>query len=91
MSIEISRIIYLNPDDPIITLLYISKPYLACMETYNLPQVMVAESYDILRETYLAIVMDRTFAGPVIVASPKGGMDIEEVARENPHFIFKVK
>ena len=51
---------------------------------------MVAESYDIQRETYLAIVMDRTFAGPVIVASPKGGMDIEEVARESPHFIFKV-
>ena len=51
---------------------------------------MVAESYDIQRETYLAILMDRTFGGPVIVASPKGGMDIEEVAKETPEYIFKV-
>ena len=51
---------------------------------------MVAESYDISRETYLAIVMDREYLGPVIVASPKGGVDIEEVARETPELIYKV-
>lgn len=51
---------------------------------------MVAESYDIARETYLAILMDRTFQGPVIVASPKGGMDIEEVAKTTPEHIHKV-
>lgn len=52
---------------------------------------MVAESYDIARETYLAILMDRTSQGPVIVASPKGGVDIEEVAKETPEHIHKVK
>ena len=51
---------------------------------------MVAESYDIARETYLAILMDRAFQGPVIVASPKGGMDIEEVAKITPEHIHKV-
>ena len=51
---------------------------------------MVAESYDIARETYLAILMDRAFQGPVIVASPKGGMDIEEVAKTTPEHIHKV-
>ena len=51
---------------------------------------MVAESYDIVRETYLAILMDRAFQGPVIVASPKGGMDIEEVAKITPEHIHKV-
>ena len=51
---------------------------------------MVAESYDIARETYLAILMDRAFQGPVIVASPKGGMDIEEVSKTTPEHIHKV-
>ena len=51
---------------------------------------MVAESYDIARETYLAILMDRAFQGPVIVASPKGGVDIEEVAKTTPEHIHKV-
>jgi len=51
---------------------------------------MVAESYDIARETYLAILMDRAFQGPVIVASPKGGVDIEEVAKNTPEHIHKV-
>ncbi|XP_074610618.1 succinate--CoA ligase [GDP-forming] subunit beta, mitochondrial-like [Acropora palmata] len=53
-------------------------------------KVMVAESYDIARETYLAILMDRNSQGPVIVASPKGGVDIEEVAKETPEHIHKV-
>jgi len=52
---------------------------------------MVAEAYDIDKETYLAILMDRDHNGPVIVGSPKGGMDIEEVAKETPEFIYKVR
>ena len=53
-------------------------------------RVMVAESLDIARETYFAIVMDRAYQGPVLVASPEGGMDIEEVAERSPDKIFKV-
>lgn len=53
-------------------------------------RVMVAESLDIARETYFAIVMDRIFQGPVLVGSPEGGMDIEEVAAKTPDKIFKV-
>jgi succinyl-CoA synthetase beta subunit len=34
--------------------------------------------------------MDRAFGGPVIVASPKGGMDIEAVAAETPDLIYNV-
>uniref|UniRef100_A0A915E358 Succinate-CoA ligase subunit beta n=1 Tax=Ditylenchus dipsaci TaxID=166011 RepID=A0A915E358_9BILA len=52
-------------------------------------QVMVAESVKILRETYLAILLDRQANGPVIVASPAGGTDIEEVAESNPELILK--
>ncbi|XP_064632081.1 succinate--CoA ligase [GDP-forming] subunit beta, mitochondrial-like isoform X1 [Lineus longissimus] len=51
--------------------------------------VMVAEALNIERETYLAILMDREAVGPVLVGSPQGGMDIEEVARSSPDAIFK--
>ncbi|OBS67437.1 hypothetical protein A6R68_04022, partial [Neotoma lepida] len=51
--------------------------------------VMVAEALDISRETYLAILMDRAHSGPVVVGSPQGGVDIEEVAAKNPELIFK--
>lgn len=53
-------------------------------------QVMVAEALDISRETYFAILMDRSCNGPVMVGSPQGGMDIEEVAANSPELIFKV-
>jgi len=51
-------------------------------------KVMVAHALDIEKETYLAILMDRAYNGPVIVASPDGGMDIEEVAEKTPERIF---
>ena len=54
-------------------------------------KVMLAEALDIVRETYLAILMDRAFDGPVIVASPAGGVDIEEVAETMPDRIYKVR
>ena len=54
-------------------------------------KVMVAESVPISRETYLAILLDRDQNGPVIIASPQGGVDIEQVAEESPHLIFKVR
>ncbi|XP_067683697.1 succinate--CoA ligase [GDP-forming] subunit beta, mitochondrial-like [Haliotis asinina] len=50
--------------------------------------VMVAEALDIQRETYFAILMDRKYDGPVMVGSPQGGMDIEEVAEKDPDAIF---
>ncbi|XP_064422334.1 succinyl-CoA ligase [GDP-forming] subunit beta, mitochondrial isoform X4 [Latimeria chalumnae] len=52
-------------------------------------KVMVAEALDIARETYFAILMDRVCNGPVLVGSPQGGVDIEEVAATNPDLIFK--
>eukprot|EP01088_Endostelium_zonatum_P020888 TRINITY_DN7915_c0_g1_i1.p1 TRINITY_DN7915_c0_g1~~TRINITY_DN7915_c0_g1_i1.p1 ORF type:complete len:439 (-),score=125.22 TRINITY_DN7915_c0_g1_i1:66-1382(-) len=52
-------------------------------------QVMIAESVDLKRELYFAILMDRAYKGPVMVASPQGGVDIEEVAEKTPELIFK--
>jgi len=53
-------------------------------------KVMVAEAIDITRETYFCILMDREYMGPVIVASPDGGVDIEEVAEKTPERIMKL-
>ncbi|KAE9553877.1 hypothetical protein FO519_002918 [Halicephalobus sp. NKZ332] len=53
-------------------------------------KVMVAESVSIKRETYVAILMDRDSNGPVIVCSPAGGVDIEEVAEKTPELLLKI-
>jgi succinyl-CoA synthetase beta subunit len=52
-------------------------------------KLMIAESINIKREVYFSIVMDRAYGGPVLIASPKGGMDIEAVAETDPNAIFK--
>jgi len=53
-------------------------------------KVLVHEAIDFERELYLAFLMDRSFDGPVMVASLQGGMDIEEVAERDPTAILKV-
>eukprot|EP00696_Hemimastix_kukwesjijk_P010064 gnl/Hemi2/22649_TR7558_c0_g1_i2.p1 gnl/Hemi2/22649_TR7558_c0_g1~~gnl/Hemi2/22649_TR7558_c0_g1_i2.p1 ORF type:complete len:387 (+),score=183.47 gnl/Hemi2/22649_TR7558_c0_g1_i2:159-1319(+) len=50
-------------------------------------KVLVLQSADIYKEMYLAVVLDRAHYGPVIVASEKGGMDIEQVAHEDPNAV----
>ncbi len=52
-------------------------------------KVMVAESVDIEKEYYLAILMDRDSRSPVIVASTEGGVNIEEVAEKTPEKISR--
>lgn len=47
---------------------------------------MVAEALDIARETYFAILLDRQYDGPVMIGSPVGGVDIEEVKRYQVSF-----
>lgn len=53
-------------------------------------KVMVAESVNIKRETYFSIIMERSYNGAALVASPAGGMDIEAVAEETPHLLKTV-
>ncbi|XP_073829266.1 succinyl-coenzyme A synthetase beta subunit, GDP-forming isoform X2 [Musca autumnalis] len=53
-------------------------------------KVMVARSVNIVRETYLCILLDREHNGPVLIASPAGGVDIEAVAEETPEKILTI-
>ncbi|CRL05523.1 CLUMA_CG018140, isoform A [Clunio marinus] len=50
--------------------------------------VMVAERKFPRREFYFAVMMERAFNGPVLIASSQGGVNIEEVAAENPDAII---
>ncbi len=52
-------------------------------------RVLVEAGCQIDRELYLGIVVDRSCALPVLMASPAGGMNIEEVAANTPELIFK--
>jgi succinyl-CoA synthetase beta subunit len=52
-------------------------------------RLMVEEGLPIERELYLGVVLDRTIGKLVFMASAFGGMEIEEVAHDNPNAILK--
>ncbi len=54
-------------------------------------QVLVTPSAEIESEAYLGIVLDRTSQSAVIMVSAQGGIDIEEVAAENPDAIRELR
>ena len=52
-------------------------------------RLLIEETLPIEKELYLGIVIDRIEAKPVFMASAAGGMEIEQVAAENPDAILK--
>ena len=52
-------------------------------------KVLVAESADIEREIYFAILLDRASGAPLVVASTEGGVEIETVAEKSPEKIMR--
>ena len=52
-------------------------------------KILVEEGIEIKEELYLGIVIDRSKACPVIMASREGGVEIEKVADEAPEKILK--
>ena len=53
-------------------------------------KVLVEEAVDIAQEIYVAVTQDRVRQRDVLIVSTKGGMDIEEVAHNNPADIAKL-
>ena len=45
---------------------------------------------EIDKEYYLAATIDRSKGIPILMASPQGGMEIEEIAEKNPDLILKL-
>jgi len=54
-------------------------------------KVLVTESKKIASEAYIGIIVDRRTKKPVLMVSPAGGIDIEEVAKNTPEKIFKLE
>ncbi len=52
-------------------------------------KVLIEEGMEIQEELYLGVVVDRSKACPVIMASRQGGVEIEKVAEESPEKITK--
>jgi succinyl-CoA synthetase beta subunit len=52
-------------------------------------KVLVVPAEDIASESYVGVIVDRASQKPVVMVSPAGGVDIEEVAAQTPEKIFK--
>ena len=53
-------------------------------------KVYITEAFDIKKEYYAAITLDRSKKMDVFMVSTEGGMNIEDVAKETPEKIIKV-
>ncbi len=53
-------------------------------------KVLVAPAAQIASESYVGIIVDRASQRPVLMVSPAGGIDIEEVAAKTPKKIFRL-
>lgn len=53
-------------------------------------QILISPIIDFQKEYYLGVVIDRKKAQATLIASPEGGVEIEEVAQKNPDKILKI-
>lgn len=51
-------------------------------------KVMISKPIQVKKEYYLGAIIDRAKALPVLIASPEGGMEIEEIAEKHPDKIL---
>ncbi len=52
--------------------------------------VLVVPTAEIASESYVGVIVDRATQCPVVMVSPAGGVDIEEVAAKTPEQIFRL-
>ncbi|WP_144922038.1 ADP-forming succinate--CoA ligase subunit beta [Halorubrum salsamenti] len=59
------------------------------LKGYTVDSVLVEAGVDFVDELYVGVTMDRGEGKPVLMVSTEGGVDIEEVAEENPDAIAR--
>ncbi|MFC6973752.1 ADP-forming succinate--CoA ligase subunit beta [Halomicroarcula sp. GCM10025709] len=59
------------------------------LKGYHVSTVLVEEAVDFVNELYVGVTMDRGEGEPVAMVSTKGGVNIEEVAEEDPDAIAR--
>ncbi len=52
-------------------------------------KVLVEEKIEKEKEFYASFIIDRNIGKPILIVSPSGGVDIEEIASKNPEKLFK--
>lgn len=60
-----------------------------CPEGKPVNRLWIEKKTAIAKEFYLGITLDRTLAQPVLMASAFGGMDIEEIVRNQPEALLR--
>ena len=58
-------------------------------EGLEVSAVLLDERIDVAKELYLALTIDRFNARPIVLASQRGGVEIEEVAASEPQAIIR--
>lgn len=53
-------------------------------------RVLVAETVNIAKEFYVAVLLDRNIQKNIVMISAEGGMEIEEVAEKSPDSIIRI-
>jgi len=53
-------------------------------------KILVADAVEIQKEYYVGLTIDRNTKSVLFMASSEGGVEIEEVAKENPEAIYKI-
>jgi succinyl-CoA synthetase beta subunit len=72
---------------------FLGKPFSTAQsggESAVVRSILFTEDRAILEEYYLGLVVDRSLRKPVLLISREGGVDIEEVAAQNPQAILKI-
>jgi succinyl-CoA synthetase beta subunit len=59
------------------------------LKGYHVDRVLVEAAVDFVDELYVGVTMDRGESRPVAMVSSRGGVDIEEVAAEDPEAIAR--
>ena len=59
-----------------------------CPDGKPVTRVLIEKATNIDKEYYAAITLDRSKSKPVLMASAAGGMEIEEIVKENPDAII---
>ena len=57
---------------------------------HQVRKVLITPATDIEKEYYAGIVLDRKYETPLLMVSPAGGVDIEDVAKETPEKILRL-
>ena len=59
------------------------------IKEYKVEKVLVAEGVSFVSEIYVGMTIDRNTKSALFMASKEGGVEIEEVAKDNPEAILK--